>query len=65
MAATQAKKPRLRMKISVILVRMLTLSFQIIGMGRRAKATSVAMLTAKEGSARGSGMMGLERTNRR
>lgn len=52
MAATQAMKPRLRMKISVILVRMLTLSFQIMGMGRRAKATSVAMLTAKEGLVR-------------
>lgn len=49
MAAIQATKPRLRMKIKVILVRMLTLSFQTIGMGRTAKATSVAMLTAKKG----------------
>lgn len=59
MAATQAMKPRLRMKISVILVRILTLSCQIMGTGRRAKATSVAMLTAKEGVSMESGVPGL------
>ena len=40
------KKPRPRMKISVSLVRVLTLRPQMTGIGRTAKKKSVAMLIA-------------------
>lgn len=45
-AQAQAIKPKLRMQMSEILVRMLMLNSQMTGMGSTAKAKSVAMLTA-------------------
>ena len=46
MAVAAAKKPRLRIQIKPIFVRVVSCNFHTSGMGRIAKSKSVAMLTA-------------------